>query len=246
MAGFIDSILGFFGKKEKSSLPPNSSTITEKPSIEIPPGEEYSIIRPKDEVTGSQSNSDSNQLNDEYRSITVHGHSVYDNPVTFSSSATSGMTWVGIGQTISVQGFTIHNPLTYWSNNTYPEASCIAASLKVEKPENTSSTSLPYWPQYSGLTPIQRGKYLSWLSRGRNDDLDEIGYAFIFFYGLERRAILEKQDCDEILQEVQRLLIRYTLSSSFNFYLNQFMAYIVGSRLGVMNDSGYQEIISIV
>lgn len=203
MAGFFDSIFGFFSKKKDSSL---------------------------------------TQPDDEYRPITVHGQSIYDPPVTYLSSATSGMTWVGRGQSISVQGFTIHNPLTYWSNNTYPEASCIAAALKVEKPENTSSTSLPYWPQYSGLTPIQRGKYLSWLSRGRNDDLDEIGYAFIFFYGLERRAILEKQDCDEILQEVQRLLIRYTLSSSFNSYLNQFMAYVVGSRLGVMNDSDIRKL----
>ena len=203
MAGFFDSIFGFFSKKKDSSL---------------------------------------TQPDDQYRPITVNGQSIYDPPVTYPSSATSGMTWVGRGQSISVQGFTIHNPLTYWSTNTYPEASCIAAALKVEKPENTSSTSLPYWPQYSGLTPIQRGKYLSWLSRGRNDDLDEIGYAFIFFYGLERRAILEKQDCDEILQEVQRLLIRYTLSSSFNSYLNQFMAYVVGSRLGVMNNSDIRKL----
>lgn len=236
MAGFFESIFGFFNKKKKdSSLTPDRLSSTEKPS-NATNEEEYRNFQPVDSFAVSQI-PDSDQPDDEYQSVTVRGQSVYVPPVTYPNSATSGMTWVGSGQSISVQGFTIHNPLTYWSNNTYPEASCIAAALKVEKPENTSSTSLPYWPQYSGLTPKQRGKYLSWLSRGRNDDLDEIGYAFIFFYGLERRAILEKQDCDTILPEVRRLLTRYPLSSSFNFYLNQFMAYTVGSRLGVMNDS---------
>ena len=241
MAGFFESIFGFFSKKKDSSLPPDRSTSPENPSNETTPEEEYSNFQPIYRVAVSKI-PDSDQPDDEYRSVTVHGQSIYVPPVTYPTSATSAMTWVGNGQSISVQKFTIHNPLTYWSNNTYPEASCIAAALKVEKPENTSSTSLPYWPQYSGLTPKQRGKYLSWLSRGRNDDLDEIGYAFIFFYGLERRAILEKQDYDEILPEVQRLLTRYTSSSSFNTYLNQFMAYVVGSRLGVMTDSDIRKL----
>ncbi len=154
------------------------------------------------------------------------------------------MKWIGNGQSITVQGFNIQSPLTYWSNNNCLEASCIVPALKSENPDNKNLPPLPYWPQYSGLTPAQRGKYLSWLSRGRNDDLDEIGYAFIFFYGLERRAILEKQDCDIILFEVQRLLSRYPASGSFNSYLNQFTAYIIGSRLGGMSDSAIRKVFS--
>jgi uncharacterized tellurite resistance protein B-like protein len=167
----------------------------------------------------------------DYQSITVHGHSIYDTPDVYITSATSGMNWVGSGQFISVQGFTIQNPLTYWSNNNFPEASCITAGLKAEKHVQNVLPALPYWPQYSSLTPAQRGKYLTWMSRGRNDDLDEIGYAFIFFYGLERRAIIDKTDHEIILSEVRRLLSRYPISGSFNSYLNHFTAYVVGSRL---------------
>jgi len=236
MAGFIDSVLGLFGKKSESSSQHKDSTSTEKSSTKIISEEDYSNIQIVDQVPGSQNISKTDEPDDQYQSITVHGHSIYDPPVSVPSYATSGMTWVGNGQSISVQRFTIHNPLMYWSNNNYPDASCIATSLKVEKPENTNVPSLPYWPQYSGLTPAQRWKYLSWLSQGRNNDLDEIGYAFIFFYGLERRAIIEKKDFDIILDEVNRLLLKYPTSNSFNSYLNQFKAYIIGSQLKGMND----------
>jgi uncharacterized tellurite resistance protein B-like protein len=242
MAGLIDSVLGFFRKKENLLQDPentksaitNSSLKTRTNDYYIPPvGSAHS------------SNPAAGLPSEEYLSINVHGRSIYDSPVTYPSSATSGMKWVGNGQSITVQGFTIYNPLSYLSNNSNPEASCILTSLKTEKHDNTNSPSLPYYPQYSGLTPVQRGKYLSWLSRGRNDDLDEIGYAFIFFYGLERRAILEKQDCDIILMEVQRLLSRYPVSGSFNSYLNHFTAYVVGSRLGGMTDSAIRKVFPV-
>ena len=241
MAGFFDSIFGFFSKKKDSSLIPDSSRIIEKLSNETNPEEDYNNFLPINSFVVSQI-PDFDQPEDEYRPITVNGQSIHDPPVTYPINAPSGMTWVGSDRVIRVQEFVIHNPLTYWSNKNYPEASCITATLKIKKLENSSSPSLPYYPQYSGLTPIQRGKYLSWLSHGRNSDLDEIGYAFIFFYGLERRAILEKQDCDTILPEVQRLLTRYPSSSSFNFYLNQFMAYIVGSRLEKMDNSDIRKL----
>lgn len=235
MAGFIDSVLSIFGKKEKTPQKPKDSNKAEKIPIETRPDNSY-YIPPVGSTISPKRNPESDQQED-YRSITVHGHSIYDLPIKSQTGVTSGLTWVGNGQSISVQGFTIQSPLTYLSNNNYPESSCIAPALKAEKPGSKDLPPLPYWPQYSGLTPVQRGKYLSWLSRGRNDDLDEIGYAFIFFYGLERRAILDKQDCDIILLEVQRLLSRYAGSGSFNSYLNHFTAYVVGSRLGVMTDS---------
>jgi uncharacterized tellurite resistance protein B-like protein len=236
MAGFIDSVLSIFGKTKNTPQNSKDSKEAEKKSIETRPTNDY-YIPPVGSTLPLKRNSDLDQQDDEYRSITVHGHSIYDPPMKYPPRSTSGITWVGNDQSISVQGFTIQNPLTYWSNNNYPEASCIDPALKAEKPGSKDLPPLPYWPQYSGLTPTQRGKYLSWLSQGRNDDLDEIGYAFIFFYGLERRAILEKQDCDIILVEVQRLLSRYTVSGSFNSYLNHFTAYVVGSRIAVMTDS---------
>jgi hypothetical protein len=34
------------------------------------------------------------------------------------------------------------------------------------------------------MTPGQRGNYLSWLASGKQGQLDDIGYAFVYFYGL--------------------------------------------------------------
>ena len=39
------------------------------------------------------------------------------------------------------------------------------------------------------MTPGQRGNYLSWLASGKQGQLDDIGYAFVYFYGLERRFL---------------------------------------------------------
>jgi uncharacterized tellurite resistance protein B-like protein len=238
MAGLIDSVLGLFRKKENPPQNPQNTKSTTNPSIKNRTNDYY--IPPIG--SAHSSNPAASQLGEEYRSINIHGRSIYDSSVTYPTSATSGMTWIGNGQSITVQGFTIYNPLSYLSNNSNPEASCIVTSLKTEKHANSNSPPLPYYPQYSGLTPVQKGKYLLWLSRGRNDDIDEIGYAFIFFYGLERRAILEKQDCDIILPEVQRLLLRYPVSGSFNSYLNHFTAYVIGSRLSGMTESAVRKV----
>jgi len=242
MAGFFDSIFGLFSKKKDPSPPPAPSIITKRFSVETISDKEYRGIQPIDRVPVSRT-TDSDQTDDEYRSITVHGRSVYDPPTTRTkSSASSGMIWVGRDQSKSVQGFTIRNPMTYWSKNNYPDASCIIAGLKAEKPGNINSTPLPYSPHYSLITPAQRWKYLSWMAGGRNEDLDEIGYAFIFFYGLERRALVENQDYDAISKEVKRLLTRYPSSNSFNFYLNQLLAYSTGSHLDAMSDSDIREL----
>ena len=55
--------------------------------------------------------------------------------------------------------------------------------------------------------------------------MDDAGYAFLFFYGLERRLLVEQQDQGPILKEVVRLLETQNVSGSFNEYLNQFLAF---------------------
>ena len=159
------------------------------------------------------------------------------------SIRTKKLYWAGIGQSVTVSGYVIKNPMTYWSDeaSSPQEASCIDRSIPIGNPDDEDLQALPYWPRYSTLTPGQRGKYLSWISQGRNSDLDEIGYAFIFFYGLERRAIIERKDIDSILEEIRRLLSRYPSSNSFNSYLNHFIAYVVGLKLNEMDESGIQK-----
>ncbi|TAJ43982.1 tellurite resistance TerB family protein [Methanofollis fontis] len=144
--------------------------------------------------------------------------------------------WAGKQTSITVQGYTIEDPLTYWSHGTVSpdEASCLDITLPTGQSSDSNTPSLPYWPCYSQLTPDQRANYLSWLSTGKDKDLGEIGYAFIYFYGLERRALIEKKDIDLVVHEVRRLLDRYQTSHSFTTYLEGFLGYIVAMHLDTM------------
>src|SRR5581483_5446840 len=90
--------------------------------------------------------------------------------------------------------------------------------------------ALGYWPRYAAITPNQRANYLEWLAGGRASDLEDIGYAFIFFYGLERRLLMDNSDFDIVVREVSRLLSRYRLSNSFDSYLSSFLSYAVARR----------------
>ncbi len=69
------------------------------------------------------------------------------------------------------------------------EASCIDLSLEVGEPVEDPVGSLGYYTTYARLSPAQRANYLQWLATGRTGTLREIGYAFLFFYGLERRLL---------------------------------------------------------
>ncbi|NOY16568.1 MAG: hypothetical protein GXP23_06530 [Gammaproteobacteria bacterium] len=86
-----------------------------------------------------------------------------------------------------------------------------------------------YWPSYNELKPECRGAYLDWQETGRKKPDAYIGYVFLYYYGLERRAIFEskfiseaKQDLQNIRDEVQRLLSIYGGNRSFNNYASAF------------------------
>lgn len=69
--------------------------------------------------------------------------------------------------------------------NTEIEPSAIDVNLKIQKPKNIMFVeSLRYFPRYDMLTPEQRWVYLNWLQDIRKQV--DIGYVFLFYYGLER------------------------------------------------------------
>ncbi len=142
--------------------------------------------------------------------------------------------WLGKGETVSVRGYMLRDPLVYLSQRRprKEEASCIDLSLEIGNPIHELSPGLGYYPTYAGLTPVQRANYLRWLCSGRADPLDDIGYAFLYFYGLERRLLVERQDLSPIVKEVVRLLQTYTHSGSFDEYLSRFLAFSL-ARAGI-------------
>lgn len=157
------------------------------------------------------------------------------------SSLNENTIWAGDFKEIQIHNYLIPNPLIYWTSKKGDniEASCINVNLPIGKPISEQKGSLGYWPQYSEISPDQRSNYLEWLSSGRNEVLSDIGYAFLFFYGLEYRGLIERKDIPTIIQEVNTLLEKYTFSGSFNQYLSSFLAYISAKELSNISEYNY-------
>ncbi len=141
------------------------------------------------------------------------------------SAASSAARFFGPAETLAVAERTIRMPLTYVatsaSNGT--DASTIVTSLRVG--DGSRALPLHYWPRYSEADPDQRARYLDWMAAGRTDPSLPVGYAFIFFYGLERRALLDDADHDLARAEVIRLLGIHGESRSFRHYASDFLAF---------------------
>lgn len=90
---------------------------------------------------------------------------------------------------------------------------------------------LGYWSRYSQIPEQCRGAYLNWLATNRSEPEANIGYVFLFFYGLERRIFVDSQkytiddvERNHIIDEVKRLLTIYGNNRSFRGYANNFLA----------------------
>lgn len=113
---------------------------------------------------------------------------------------------------------------------TEPALINLTLSVRASKPDHAGST-LGYWPSYDSITPAARAAYLSWLAGGRSAPDTQIGYVFLFFYGLERRALIDiaadpslRWELPLLKAEVQRLDALYGASSSFGSYASRFLA----------------------
>ncbi|WP_240453770.1 TerB N-terminal domain-containing protein [Chachezhania antarctica] len=90
---------------------------------------------------------------------------------------------------------------------------------------DVAGSGLPYWPNYSEISPDCRATYLDWLAGGRKDAWFDAGYMFLYFYGLERRFFVDQSqdDAKDIVQEVRRLQSLYPDSHSVRRYLGEFL-----------------------
>lgn len=102
------------------------------------------------------------------------------------------------------------------------DASLIELGLPVAK-ESDTSERLGYWPSYRDCNPGQRAAYLQWLYGGRPQQVAELGYVFIFFYGLERRIVVDGQDHECVARELLRLLGMFGQSNSFAGYATRLL-----------------------
>lgn len=147
----------------------------------------------------------------------------------------SPVVWLGEGDAVEVAGRVLRDPMTYIGfADRNPDPSAILVSLPADI--LCPSRSLPYWPSYANAEPWQRARYLDWMAGGRAGPINEIGFVFIFFYGLERRALIEQLDHALVEKEVRRLLTLYGSNNSFRGYASDFLAHLSAERLPTMRN----------
>lgn len=146
--------------------------------------------------------------------------------------------WIKPGETITLQTRVItrgnfycgmeliNSPSQHYYSNNANDASLVNGDLLTSfAPENYQDESLGYWPSYASLSPSCRGAYLNWLAGDRSEASCPIGYVFIYFYGLERRILLDgKQgmvddnEFRQIFDEILRLRNIFKENYSFRNY----------------------------
>lgn len=125
--------------------------------------------------------------------------------------------WIASSESVIIAGIHVNGGVYVGSSQSDP--STIDPNAPVQK---GTAVSLGYYPSYQGLTPAQRFIYLSWLANGRHEPSVDIGYVFLFFYGLERRVITHLLQGDASGEKQAELsYIRTELSSLLSIYGRQ-------------------------
>ena len=159
--------------------------------------------------------------------------------------------WLPQDSSITIQnrelnkGFIFYGSKLMGLNGYSSEDSLIDPALPVSEPveienetEFYTDATLCYWPSYSELSPQCRGIYLDWLASDRSHPNMPIGYVFLYFYGLERRIIANKNSIHlidtkeyfEIFYEIIRLRKIYDSNYSFNNYSGNLLALMIYLR----------------
>lgn len=146
--------------------------------------------------------------------------------------------WYGYGQGVVIHSHKIADGLIYVGQLLLTDygfgndACLINPKLKICSFDSQGGEeSIGYWPKYSDLSERCRGAYLQWLADGRFDPKVDIGFVFLFFYGLERRLFRDGQqgkvstaEREDIVREVNRLLKIYGENRSFRGYAKRLLA----------------------
>lgn len=142
--------------------------------------------------------------------------------------------WVRKGQSVTIAGRTIDGMVYVGKppriGSSYYGESCrayIDPSLSVARSgSDKNGDNMSYWPGYSSIPAVCRATYLDWLAGGRQDGAINPGYLFLFFYGLERRFLVDQPPDDEkqeIVAEVERLKALFAHNYSAQRYLGEFL-----------------------
>jgi uncharacterized tellurite resistance protein B-like protein len=147
--------------------------------------------------------------------------------------------WINPSEVIQISSFKISKGFFYYGgqlkaiNGYETDASLVDGSLSINYSISVDVDDLGYWPKYNSLSKNARGRYLNWLSSERNDLNTPIGYIFLYFYGIERRILVDYQkkqvsddECLELYNELVRLRKIYGSNKSFYNYATNLIEYL--------------------
>jgi tellurite resistance protein len=146
----------------------------------------------------------------------------------------SNKCWVPKGNMIKISGIEISLGMIYVGPKLRSQKyggvdNClINPKLKVASKSNSyDAENIGYWPSYEGLNPKARREYLKWLASGAKDPDANISFAFLYFYGLERRLFLDKSqdEAKAILSEMKRLKKVYPNNHSLERYIENALSF---------------------
>ncbi|CNH54590.1 tellurite resistance TerB family protein [Yersinia pekkanenii] len=165
-------------------------------------------------------------------------------PTETSRGSLARASWLRPGELAVVAGINLPDGMVYIgnkykSNRTGAEPAFINPSMDVAANEIDSSLPLiDNAPDYSTCSPEARRAYLQWLSEGRKSPNADIGYVFLFFYGLEHRILIDaaidpvaKKEFPILETEINRLLKIYGKNNAFNHYAQNLLVYL--SRVNI-------------
>jgi len=110
-----------------------------------------------------------------------------------------------------------------YNDHVHNDPSTIYFVLPIQVPADISLVEkLPYMPSYIGMNPEQRYVYLTWL-QDVSQTID-VGYKFVFYYGLERKLIIG--DFEKAFNMIA-MLRKTTQNNSFQAYSGNALFYSV-------------------
>lgn len=233
-----------FSKKKKSPPPKVNSKIITKINHS---SQHKSLNQPASSVTNMHSQASDD---DELATFSfVNGQAVeYSTSRQLSRESTARSNtmparWVKPGESITIQNVFINHGYFYFGGrlkthssgeygylyNDGSDASLVNNAFPIEPgSRHYYDESLGYWPSFATLTPRCRGAYLDWLASDRSDASCPIGYVFIYFYGLERRILVDctresisDDEFKSLFEELSRLRAVFQVNRSFRRYSTQ-------------------------
>lgn len=152
--------------------------------------------------------------------------------------------WVPQGRRTVVDGFDLSGGWIYLGKGLAEvtgyevEPALIDPSLPTNpNGANFLERGMGYYPSYGQVSPEARASFLKWLAQGRNHPDADIGYVFLYFYGLERRILADattsaaaRAEVPALKAEIERLLTVYGHKGSFRSYAGGLLDYLSASE----------------